>query len=65
MIAESVRDDGNGHLQELLSDGGAAGGGHRDTDLVEECGQVVGAEGLARSVAGNSQGDAWLVAVCR
>ncbi|MFD5745973.1 hypothetical protein [Streptomyces sp. NPDC127033] len=58
MVAESVRDDGIGHLKELLSDGGASGGGHRDADLVEECGQVVGAEGPARPAAGNSQGDA-------
>ncbi|WP_405594111.1 hypothetical protein OG741_01040 [Streptomyces sp. NBC_01410] len=36
--------DRSGHLKELLPDGGAAGGSHWDTDLVEECGRVVGAQ---------------------
>jgi hypothetical protein len=48
VVAESVRDDGSGHLKELLSDGGAAGGGYWDADPVEERGQVVGVEGPAR-----------------
>ncbi|MET9089291.1 hypothetical protein ABZX77_46795 [Streptomyces sp. NPDC004237] len=56
MVAESVCDDGSGHLKELLSDGGAAGGGRWDADLVEECGQVVGADGLARTAAWEEPG---------
>ncbi|MER0450060.1 hypothetical protein ABR738_36885 [Streptomyces sp. Edi4] len=56
VVAEGVGDDGSGHLKELLSDGGAAGGGYWDADLVEECGQVVGAEGLVRSAAWEEPG---------
>lgn len=56
VVAEGVRDDGSGHLKELLSDGGAAGGSRWDADLVEEGGQVVGAEGLARLAAGEQPG---------
>ncbi|MFJ7589091.1 hypothetical protein ACIQZO_17270 [Streptomyces sp. NPDC097617] len=51
VVAEGVGDDGSGHLKELLSDGGAAGGSHWDADLVEEYGQVVGAGGPARPAA--------------
>ncbi|MDF2257314.1 hypothetical protein [Streptantibioticus ferralitis] len=43
-MTECVRDDGGGQFEELLSDGGAAGGG-RDADLAQECGQVIGASG--------------------
>ncbi|GHH45838.1 hypothetical protein GCM10018773_36080 [Streptomyces candidus] len=63
MVAESVRDDGGGHLKELLPDGGAAGGSHWDADLVEEHGQTVGGKGWPDRRPGNSQGDAWLMAV--
>jgi hypothetical protein len=56
VVAESFCDDGSGHFKELLSDGGAAAGGHWDADLVEECGQVVGAEGLARPASGEQPG---------
>ncbi|MCX4597496.1 hypothetical protein OG819_50405 [Streptomyces sp. NBC_01549] len=56
MVAEGVRDDGSGPLKELLPDGGAAGGGHWDADLVEECGQMVRAEGLARPAAREQPG---------
>jgi hypothetical protein len=48
VVAESVRDDRCGEFQELLPDGG----GDRDSDLVQERGQVVGAERLAGPAAG-------------
>ena len=52
VVAEGISDDGGRDLQELLPDGGAAGGRRWDADLVEELGQVVGAAGLACSAAG-------------
>ncbi|MFD1545073.1 hypothetical protein [Nonomuraea guangzhouensis] len=52
VVAEGVGDDGGRHLQELLPDGSAAGGGRWNADLVEELGEMVGAAGLARSAAG-------------
>jgi hypothetical protein len=52
VVAESVRDDGRGEFEELLPDGGAAGGGDRDSDLVQERGQVIGVERLAGPAAG-------------
>jgi hypothetical protein len=52
VVAEGVCDDGSGHLKELLSDGGAAGGGGRDPDFAEECGQVIGAGRLSCPAAG-------------
>lgn len=51
VVAESVRHDGCGEFEELLPDGGAAGRGDRDSDLVQERGQVVGAERLAGPAA--------------
>lgn len=51
MVAESVRDDGCGHLQELLPDRGAAGGSGRDSDLAEKRGQVVGASFITLTTA--------------
>jgi hypothetical protein len=42
----------------LLSDGGAAGGGNRDTDLAQERGQVIGAAGWPTRRPGKSQRDA-------
>lgn len=56
VVAESGCDDGRGHLKELLSDGGSTGGSRWDADLVEECGQVVRAEGLGRPAAGKQPG---------
>lgn len=38
------------------------GGSHWDAHLVEMCGQVIGAERLARAALGN-KADAWLAAV--
>ncbi|MFE4800004.1 hypothetical protein ACFRFL_34515 [Streptomyces sp. NPDC056708] len=63
VVAEGVRDDGGGQFEELLSDGGTAGGGDRDADLAQKRGQAVGASGLACSTAWEEPGDAWLVAV--
>ncbi|MFF5364683.1 hypothetical protein ACFY4I_35715 [Streptomyces scabiei] len=37
--AEGVRDDGGREFEELLPDGGAAGGCDRDTDLTRERGR--------------------------
>lgn len=51
VVAESVRDDGCGHLQELLPDRGAAGGSGRDSDLAEKRGQVVGASFITLTTA--------------
>ncbi|MER5917555.1 DUF397 domain-containing protein [Streptomyces sp. NPDC001982] len=45
VIAESIRDNGGGHLQELLPDGGAAGGCGWDSNLVEEPGQYSSEQG--------------------
>ncbi|MFE8018306.1 hypothetical protein ACFU3O_36945 [Streptomyces antibioticus] len=56
MVAESVRDDGSGHVEELLADCGAEGCCYRDTDLLEECGQAVEAERLAGPAAGEQPG---------
>ena len=52
VVAERVRDHGGGHVEELLADGGAAGSCGRDPDLVQQSGQVIGAERLAGPAAG-------------
>lgn len=57
VVAEGVRDDGCGQFEELLSNGGAAGGCDRDTDLAQERGHVVGTGWPARR-PGKSQRDA-------
>ncbi|MGN5382103.1 hypothetical protein ACQ4WX_48245 [Streptomyces lasalocidi] len=52
VVAQSFRDDGCGEFEELLPDDGAAGDGDRDSDLVRERGQVVGAERHAGPAGG-------------
>jgi hypothetical protein len=51
VVAQSVGDDGGGQLEQLLPDGGEAGGGGPDTDLAQECGQVVRTAQLACQAA--------------
>ncbi len=55
VVAEGVGDDAGGKFEELLSDGGAAGGCDRDTDLAQECGHVVGTGRSTSTAAGSAR----------
>lgn len=52
VVAESVRDNGEGSSRSRCSDGGTAGGCDRDTDPAHERGKVAGTGRLGKSQRG-------------
>jgi hypothetical protein len=63
VVAEGVRDDGGGHLQDPLADRCGPGGRRGDAEVVDEAGEIVGVQRPAGASAGEDQRESRLVAV--
>lgn len=63
VVGQGVSHDGGGHLQQVLAQGGAAGGVGGDPDRLQQPAEVLGAQRLAGLAAGKSQAESGFDAV--